>query len=143
MVTDRVQSVTAPPGARLVLLVTVLLLTAGACSSGGGRQDASAGHLDRDRSVAVEVQNRTVSTINVSVVSAAGRSRLLGQMTSHTTRTFEVSWSDLGTTPEIQLVADPVGHKGQFVSDPVPVEPGMGVTWKLVEPLFHSLIYLN
>lgn len=131
------------PGSRSPLtaaVLTVAVLAAG-CLSGRGGDEVSRPGFD-DYPVRVQVENQNWSTVHVYVV-AGGQIQSLGQLSSQNTETWEVPAGMLGGRKDIRLMADPIGSRESFLSDPILIEPGDLVEWTLTQPLAHSSVMVR
>lgn len=121
-------------------LLALAVATAGCWSSRAG-DDAGSSRFE-DRPVTVQVENQNWNTVHVYVV-AGGQFQSLGQISSQSTATYEVTAGMLGSRKEIRLMADPVGSRESFLTDPILIEPGDLVEWTLAQPLVHSRIMVR
>lgn len=116
---------------RIRMMVTTLALTlgAGACATGGGpgaRNDA-----EQDAEVTLlEVENDNWQDVNVYMVRGVSRFRL-GTVTGNTSATFEVPATMLAAGGELRLMADPIGSRRPYVTEPIPFARGNTVIWRL------------
>lgn len=124
------------------VLLAAALLAATACGIGRGSDDGQPRPNYRDNPVTLEVENRSWATMHVYVVSG-GQWESLGQVTSQTTESYELSSSMLGTSDEVRLAADPVGSTRAYLSDPVLVRPGDRVSWTLQNNLSMSSVMVQ
>lgn len=123
-------------------LLAAALLAATACGIGRGPEDGQPRPNYRDNPVTLEVENRAWATMHVYVVSG-GQWESLGQVTSQTTDSYELSSTIMGTSDEIRLAADPVGSTRAYLSDPVLVRPGDRVSWTLQNNLSMSSVMVR
>ncbi len=123
---------------RRTLAVT---LTMTACVGGcsllrGGDEDAEPEVVE----VVVVVENRNWQDVTVYALRGGARVRL-GTVTSMQTGRFVLSTEMTGST-QLRLMADPVGSLETFTSEPVRVEPGDQVQWRLANQLVQSAIFI-
>lgn len=72
----------------------------------------------------------------------AGYRRRLGTVGSFTSRVFTLPPAFLLQSGELRLVADPIGPRGVYVSEPILVNPGDVVEWRLLNNLRLSNIFI-
>lgn len=125
-----------------VAVLVAALLGVTACGIGRGSDDGQPRPNYRDNPVTLEVENRSWATMHVYVVSG-GQWESLGQVTSQTTESYELSSSMVATSDEIRLAADPVGSTRAYLSDPVLVRPGDRVSWTLQNNLSMSSVMVQ
>ena len=133
----------APLRTRTAASVALLALAAVAvgCWSSRAGDDAGSSRF-ADDPVTVRVENQNWNTVHVYVV-AGGQFQSLGQISSQSSASYEVSATLLGGRKEIRLMADPVGSRESFLTDPILIEPGDLVEWTLTQPLVHSGIMVR
>ncbi len=122
-------------------LAVTLTMTAwvGGCSllrGGGHEEDAEREVVE----VVVVVENRNWQDVTVYALRGGARVRL-GTVTSMQTARFVLSTEMTGST-QLRLMADPVGSLETFTSEPVRVEPGDQVQWRLANQLVQSAIFV-
>lgn len=67
----------------------------------------------------------------------------LGSVGSAEHRVFRISPAELGHMGDIRLMADPLGRREPYVSDPIQVAPGQRVEWRLAHRLGLSSVTLR
>ncbi len=72
----------------------------------------------------------------------AGYRRRLGTVTSFTSRVFTLPPTFLIPSDELRLIADPIGRRGAFISEPLLVNPGDVVEWRLLNNIRLSNIFI-
>ena len=103
---------------------------------------------ERSETPATVSQRTTVRVINdnwndITVYAfRAGYRRLLGTVTSFTSRVFTLPPTFLIPSDELRLIADPIGRRGAFVSEPLLVNAGDVVEWRLRNNIRLSNIFI-
>ncbi len=123
----------------LALTLTITACVAG-CSllrSGGDNEDDAQPEVVE---VVVLVDNRNWQDVTIYALRGGLRVRL-GTVTSMQTARFVLSTEMTGST-RLRLMADPVGSLGTFTSEPLRVEPGDQVQWRLANELVQSAIFI-
>lgn len=110
-----------------VLVLSGLLLPACA-SSGGAFEDG--GQLSN---VQVTVENNNWSDITVYALLAGGTRDRLGFLTTSRTETFRINTERMGSDPRVFLVADAVGSSEVFRTEPLHVQSGDHIYWRIQE----------
>ncbi len=72
----------------------------------------------------------------------SGYRRRLGTVTSFTNRVFALPQTFLIPSDELRLIADPIGRRGVYVSEPLLVNPGDVVEWRLLNNIRLSNIFI-
>ena len=96
---------------------------------------------------AVSVQT-TVSVVNdnwhdITVYAVrGGYRRRLGLVNSFAKRVFTLPPNFLIPSDELRLIADPIGRRGAFASEPLVVNPGDVVEWRLRSNIRLSNIFI-
>ncbi len=72
----------------------------------------------------------------------SGYRRRLGTVTSFTSRVFALPRAFLVPSDELRLIADPIGRRGAFVSEPLLVNAGDVVEWRLLNNIRLSNIFI-
>lgn len=103
---------------------------------GGAEEEAEPEPLE----VVVVVENRNWQDVTVYALRGGARVRL-GTVTSMQTARFVLS-TEMTRSTQFRLMADPVGSSQTFTSDPVRVEPGDQVQWRLANDLVQSAIFV-
>jgi|SwirhirootsSR2_FD_contig_41_5060889_length_534_multi_16_in_0_out_0_1 hypothetical protein len=83
------------------------------------------------------VENNNWQDMALYVLRAGSRWRV-GSVPSFTKARFVLSETLIGGTGEIQLMADPIGSSARFVSEPMIVQPGQQVRFRLENNLAVS-----
>ncbi len=89
----------------------------------------------------VRVVNDNWHDITVYAVRAGFRRRL-GIVTSFTSRVFTLSPTLLIPSGELRLIADPIGRRRVYVSEPLLVNAGDVVEWRLRNNLGFSNVFI-
>ena len=89
----------------------------------------------------VRVVNDNWHDITVYAVRGGYRRRL-GLVNSFAKREFTLPPAFLIPSDELRLIADPIGRRGAFVSEPLVVNPGDVVEWRLLNNLRLSNIFI-
>ncbi len=89
----------------------------------------------------VRVVNDNWHDITVYAVRAGYRRRL-GTVTSFPSRVCTLPPTFLIPSDELRLIADPIGRRGAFVSEPLLVNPGDVVEWRLLNNIRLSNIFI-
>ncbi len=72
----------------------------------------------------------------------AGYRRRLGTVTSFTSRVFTLPQAFLIPSDDLRLIADPIGRRGAYVSEPLLVNRGDVVEWRLRNNLGFSNVFI-
>ncbi len=103
---------------------------------------------ERSETPAAVSQRTTVRVINdnwqdITVYAfRAGYRRRLGTVTSFTSRVFTLPPHFLIPSDELRLIADPIGRRGAFVSEPLLVSAGDVVEWRLLNNIRLSNVFI-
>jgi len=111
------------------------------CATGG----AGAGQDQvrrQEAPVTLFVKNYNWSTVHVYVI-ASGQTVSMGQLSSMDTATYTLPPSVLGGARQIRLLADPVGSRTAFMSEPVLIEAGDRVEWTIQDHLSQSSVMVR
>ncbi len=123
----------------LTLTVAALVaVPAAAKTASEERSETSAAVSDR---TTVRVINDNWLDVTVYAVRGGYRRRL-GTVTSFASRVFTLPQAFLIPSDELRLIADPIGRRGTFVSEPLVVNPGDVVEWRLRNNLGLSNIFI-
>ena len=80
--------------------------------------------------VSVQVSNYNMSDVVVYIAGSSGTEpRRLGMVTTAATSTFEIPSSYLSPSGSVQLIANPIGVVGPYVSEAVSIWPGERLTF--------------
>ena len=83
------------------------------------------------------VENNNWQDMALYVLRAGSRWRI-GSVPSFTKARFVLGEALIGGTGEIQLMADPIGSNARFISEPLFVQPGQRVNFRLENNLAVS-----
>ncbi len=103
---------------------------------------------ERSETPAAASQRTTVRVINdnwhdITVYAVrAGYRRRLGTVTSFTSRVLTLPPTLLTPSDELRLIADPIGRRGAYVSEPLLVNAGDVVEWRLLSNIRLSNIFI-
>ncbi len=103
---------------------------------------------ERSETPAAVSQRTTVRVINdnwhdITVYAfRAGYRRRLGTVTSFTSRVLTLPPTFLIRSDELRLIADPIGLRGAYVSEPLLVSAGDVVEWRLLNNIRLSNIFI-
>ena len=103
---------------------------------------------ERSETPAAVSERTTVRVVNdnwhdITVYAfRAGYRRRLGTVTSFTSSVFTLPPNFLIPSDELRLIADPIGRRGAFVSEPLLVNPGDVVEWRLLNNIRLSNIFI-
>ena len=108
-------------------------------------QTASEGRSETPAAVSVQttvrVRNDNWHDITVYAVRGGYRRRL-GLVNSFAKREFTLPPNFLIPSDELRLIADPIGRRATFVSEPLVVNPGDIVEWRLRNNIRLSNIFI-
>ena len=131
--------------ARLVVVWVALVIGGGpwlyACAKSGA-PDKPAAASAANAGMLLYVDNHNLLDVRVFLLRDGQRSKI-GTVPSMTKRTFWVSAAELGGAHELQLLADPIGSRDAFSTDPIPVQAGAIIEWQLEKDLKFSSILLR
>lgn len=111
-----------------VTLVAAAALAFGGCAS-AGTGEGSAGD-DRSYPATIRVENDRWFNMNVFIEGGVGDRYFLGTVRSNGMNVFQVP-VHLLDTPELRLLADPMGSTQQMISEPIRLEEGRNLKWSL------------
>jgi hypothetical protein len=123
------------PGLGLLLLAASLV---GGCASMGGKGGGDDTSM-RDAPVTLSVRNYNWNTVHIYVMGA-GQNVSLGQLSSMDTATYVIPRSILASDRSVRLIADPIGSRQAYISDPVFVTAGDRIEWTINNALAQSVI---
>ena len=89
----------------------------------------------------VRVNNDNWHDITVYALRGGYRRRL-GTVTSFTSRVFTLPPTFLIPSDDLRLIADPIGRRGAYVSEPLLVNAGDVVEWRLRNQISLSNIFI-
>ncbi|CAN5627664.1 MAG: hypothetical protein H0U67_05310 [Gemmatimonadetes bacterium] len=112
-----------------------LILLLGACSTKGSQNQPAVS----ERQTRVEVTNHNWSDMRVYVVRAGNRFRL-GTVSTMGTQVFQLPRALSSYTGGLQLVADPIGSREFYMTQPLSVIPGQLVSFKIENHLAISTV---
>lgn len=111
---------------RLAVLCGSLILAIPACGFSRGQ---SAAPTPLDSEVSVEVDNRNWSDITIYLMTG-GLPQRLGMVTALSNGSFAFPSQRLSTSGSVRLRALPVAGR-PYTSEPILVQPGQAITWRL------------
>jgi hypothetical protein len=114
----------------------VAMLMAACASAGGPKQMDQDGYRDAGRAEII-VQNSNWLDMNVYAVRGGSRMRL-GTVTSMGRERFRLPRYMVEGIGGLQLVADPIGSRDVYSSQPIMISPGQRIEWKLENNLALS-----
>lgn len=120
-----------------LLPVVLVALSVGACAPRAGVKSGPA--APASAAASVRVTNNNWSDMTVYMERTGLRVRL-GTVTSMGSQTFRVPGSVLGGEGDVRLVADPIGSRESYVTQPVQVWPGQMVAFKIENHIAVSSI---
>lgn len=89
----------------------------------------------------LEVTNHNWQDMHI-YVQASGQRWSLGLVTTNSARSFELPRGVFASGRDVVLVADPIGSNVPYHSDPVLLEPGDRVEWRLENRLSQSRLFV-
>jgi predicted acyl esterase len=92
--------------------------------------------------VTISVSNSNPLDMTVYVVNQSMRVRL-GTVTTASTQRFTLQLHQISPTGELQLLADPVGSRRTFTSEPIHVFAGQAVEWVIQADLRQSTLTIR
>jgi hypothetical protein len=72
-----------------------------------------------------------------------GQRQKIGVVPSMASRVFQVTTGELGGAYELQLLADPIGSRESFSTDPIPIQAGAIIEWQVEKDLKFSSVLLR
>jgi hypothetical protein len=118
------------------LLLTSLLLAGCARHGMSGEPDQTP---SRDIPVSVEVENHNWSDM-VIYLDRGNLSQRLGTAGTLHTAVFTFPFSQLGTTGNARLRADPIGNLRSFSSEEINIQPGQSIKWTIENDINLSFL---
>ena len=92
--------------------------------------------------ITISVSNSNPLDMTVYVLNQSMRMRL-GTVSTASTQHFTLSLHQISPTGELQLLADPVGSRRTFTSEPIHVFAGQAVEWVLQADLRQSTLTIR
>jgi len=92
--------------------------------------------------VQVEVVNDNFLDMGVFVMEGSSNFRL-GDVTGKSKATFTLDLDMISPARGLRLLADPVGSRDAYLSDPVTVNPGVVVVFNIAPALSQSFVTLR
>jgi hypothetical protein len=92
--------------------------------------------------ITISVSNSNPLDMTVYVVNQSMRQRL-GTVSTASTQRFTISLHQISPTGELQLLADPVGSRRTYTSEPIHVFAGQAVEWILQADLRQSSLTIR
>lgn len=92
--------------------------------------------------ITISVSNSNPLDMTVYAVNQSMRIRL-GTVSTASTQRFTLSLHQISPTGELQLLADPVGSRRTFTSEPIHVFAGQSVEWVLQADLRQSSLTIR
>lgn len=92
--------------------------------------------------ITISVSNSNPLDMTVYAVNQSMRIRL-GTVSTASTQRFTLSLHQISPTGELQLLADPVGSRRTFTSEPIHVFAGQAVEWILQADLRQSTLTIR
>lgn len=126
----------------VLILVAVSLFVVSAC---GGRQEPrflSNRAPGGDREIRVEVVNDNFLDMGIFVMEGSTNFRL-GDVTGKSSANFSLDLDMISPSTGLRLLADPVGSRDAYLSDPVTVNPGTIVVFNIAPALSQSYVTLR
>lgn len=125
----------------LAALTVVAGPVASACS-GSRAPDEPAAKPAVDMGMTLFVDNHNLLDMRVFLLTDGDRQKI-GTVPSMTKRIFRVSEAELGGALELRLLADPIGSRDSFSSQPIPVQAGAIIEWQVEKDIRFSSILLR
>jgi len=88
------------------------------------------------------IENHNVLDVRVFLLRDDQRQKI-GTVPSLAKRTFRIPAAELGGAQEFRLLADPIGSRDSFSTDPIPVQPGAIIEWQVEKDIRFSSILLR
>ena len=128
---------------RRVLWVAAVvgLLSASACAHSPDPR-FMIGSRGQSREVRVEVVNDNFADMGVFVMEGSTSFRL-GDVTGKNSATFTLDMDQISPSSGLRLLADPIGSKDAYLSDPVYVGGGAIVVFNIAAALSQSYVTLR
>jgi len=123
-------------------LAAVTLLMASACGGRQGPRYLSTRGPEGSRQIRVEVVNDNFLDMGVFVMEGSMNFRL-GDVTGKSSATFSLDLDMISPSQGLRLLADPVGSRDAYLSDPVTVNPGTIVVFNIAPALSQSYVTLR
>ena len=124
----------------LTLTVAALVAVPAAATQTASEERSETPAAVSDRTT-VRVINDNWLDVTVYAVRGGYRRRL-GTVTSFTSRLFTLPQTFVIPSDELRLIADPIGRRGAYVSEPVLVNRGDVVEWRLRNNIGLSNIFI-
>jgi hypothetical protein len=88
------------------------------------------------------IANNNVLDMRVFLVRDGYRYRI-GTVSSMTTQVFQISPRMLGGAHELRLLADPIGSRDAFSTEPIPIQTGATIEWQVERDIRFSSVTLR
>lgn len=124
------------PAVRKTLVAIAAAAALSACASVPAAPDTDLGFGTENRASTLTVENRYVEDMDIYLLSGSAHFRL-GRASSFTTTTMEIP-ADVLRTGRISLQAKPVGPGRGFVTEPMLIQAGQPVEFRLERNLALS-----
>jgi len=132
------------PGRFYLAAAVLAALAATSCSkqtasspfTGGGGQGREA------RQIRIEVVNNNFADMSIYVMDSGTNFRV-GDVTGKTTARFTLDPNQISPSAGLRLLADPIGSRDAFLSDPVSAGPGSFVVFTIGAALSQSYVTLR
>lgn len=128
------------PVRRLVIAGVAAALVAASCARRPATTAGRPGEGESGGSVAVRVDNRSGFSLRVYVASETGQKERLGTMDSYGSARFVLPRGVTVSSSEVQMVAEPTGTRRVFTSQPVLINPGDLVDWRILNERGRSTV---
>jgi hypothetical protein len=104
--------------------------------------DESAPAPAADAGMTLYVANHNLLDVRVFLLRDGQRQKI-GVVPSMASRVFQVTTGELGGAYELQLLADPIGSRESFSTDPIPIQAGAIIEWQVEKDLKFSSVLLR
>lgn len=132
-----------PPGRFTLAVVALAALLAISCTKPTASSPFTGGAADRQaREIRIEVVNNNFADMSIYVMDGARNFRL-GDVTGKTTARFTLDPNQISPSGGLRLLADPVGSRDAFLSDPVSAGPASSVVFTIAAALSQSYVVLR
>ncbi|MGW8267951.1 MAG: hypothetical protein ACWGSQ_16410 [Longimicrobiales bacterium] len=131
------------PGRFPVAAAALAAFFASACAKQTAPSPFTAGEGGRQaREIRIEVVNNNFADMTIYVMESGSNFRL-GDVTGKTTGRFTLDPNQISPSGGLRLLADPIGSRDAFLSDPVSAGPGSFVVFTIGAALSQSYVTLR
>ena len=131
------------PGRFFLATAALAAFAAVSCAKQTAPSPFTTGAASREaRAIRIEVVNNNFADMTIYVMDSGTNFRL-GDVTGKTTGRFTLDPNQVSPSGGLRLLADPIGSRDAFLSDPVSAGPGSFVVFTVGAALSQSYVTLR